>query len=113
MVAVYNCETRMDSSFYYEEPGTAGVVNWDKYFPATNYVMRPLQWDPTTRRTTNFSDHTGNILPAYDIDYPDEYDWWEFGGFRYRPFDNIDYRHENNNIYTSNASKSSRFNELG
>jgi hypothetical protein len=63
--------------------------------------MRPLQWHPTTRRTTNFSDHTGNILPAYDIDYPDEYDWWEFGGFRYRPFDNIDYRHENNNIYTS------------
>lgn len=101
MVCVFNCETRLQAPFYHEYPN-GSTAQLRKYFPATNYIMRPIEWDPAGIDTSNFDDGTGEIMAQYKTDYPEEYNRWGFGGFRYKPVINIDYMHkQNNKLYVS------------
>jgi len=108
MVCVFNCETRMPTDLYWEFPNKACNYNSDKYFPATNYVMRPLDWGSSygdnftgASNCKSSNGYGGNIIPQYDNDYPNEWREWGWGGFHFRPSVNIDYIHDNDTPYTS------------
>lgn len=62
------------------------------YFPLVHYIMRPNEFDDS-----NFEGDPADIANDNDLyeeyfeDYPEEYLYWKFGGFRFLPQTNTDY----------------------
>lgn len=79
MAAMFTCEARCGLHYGFN----AQTPN--QYFPLMGYVIRPAQWDVAK----NLSDN--GIWPQYGIDYGNEIDFWEWGGFRFLPQVNPDY----------------------
>lgn len=89
-VCMFVCESVTNPWFVYEIPTKSAEEIGDEYpsfykcFPYTAYIMRPW-WGYTP---TDY--------------YPNEDEWYNWGGFRYRPMMNVDYFHNQNyNIYNS------------
>jgi hypothetical protein len=78
----FGCESSVNLPFLYKD-----------YFPNRNYVMRPAVYDDKLDSETVEDYLTSlNIFPEYDIDYPDEYLKWGYGGFSLPGGDNPDYQ---------------------
>jgi hypothetical protein len=96
MIALFNCESRIHLPYNYEAPITdPPSYQMGKFFPATNYIMRPNEWE-TTVENDNFCGGAGIVYDNYKSDYPDEWIYWRYGGYRYQPQFNIDYMHIQN-----------------
>jgi hypothetical protein len=72
------------------------------YFPLVHYIMRPGKWDDGSfggdpADVANDND----IYDEYFIDFPDEYLYWKFGGFRFLPQINTDYSVKGPTLYFS------------
>lgn len=79
MTAMFTCEHRCGLHYSYNQQ------NPNQSFPLMDYVIRPAQWDVAKNMNDN------GIWPQYAIDYPNEIDFWEWGGFRFLPQVNPDY----------------------
>jgi hypothetical protein len=96
MIALFNCESRIHLPYNYEVPITdPPSYQMGKFFPATNYIMRPNEWE-TTVQDDNFCGGAGIVYDNYKSDYPSEWLYWKYGGYRYQPQFNIDYMHIQN-----------------
>lgn len=97
MVALFNCESHIHLPYYHEVTSVdPRDFIFNKYFPATNYIQRPINW-----RTNPLSDNfesagNGHISQNYHDSYYNEEYIWRYGGYRFRPNYNIDYLHTNN-----------------
>jgi len=96
MVSLFNCESPVHLPYNHERGKATDYPTFEWFFPATNYIQRPINWNTSDVPNNNFCGGTGIIYDAYKSDYPHEYDWWRYGGYRYRPSFNIDYMHVNN-----------------
>jgi hypothetical protein len=92
LVCMFVSESRIQQCFSYEIPTTAiyndgNYPSFYKFFPRTNYVMRPYAG-------------VGYVYidPQYKLDYPNEDMMWLRGGFHYRPKNNSDFYRESNLI---------------
>ncbi len=83
LCVMFACESRISTHFAHNK-GT----NTTDYFPLTNYVIRPNRWNPSKSVVDN------NVFEDYDTDYPDEFDIWTKGGFRFFQQFNIDYSYD-------------------
>jgi hypothetical protein len=87
MAMMFTCESK--AAIHY-----ASSENYPlEYFPAVGYVQRPRRWD-----TDDFASEdrgliakNNNIQPRYFVDFPNEYNIWKWGGFRFRQTVNTDY----------------------
>lgn len=61
-------------------------------FPMIHYVQRPQDWNSTCEN--NF-DGGNEIDPQYKADFPGEFSYWEYGGFKTIPLFNPDYEQWN------------------
>jgi hypothetical protein len=77
----FGCESSVNLPFLYKD-----------YFPNRNYVFRPAIYTAKLD-TESIDDYYArlNIYPEYDIDYPDEYLNWGYGGFHIPSGNNVDY----------------------
>jgi hypothetical protein len=95
MACMFNTESRIHVALAHEvNIGNDFGVVLNKFFPATNYIMRPSEWDTTL--DNNKCSNGGNIFDEYYSDYPGEDTTWRYGGYRFFPQYNIDYMHSNN-----------------
>lgn len=95
MACIFNTESRIHVALAHESSvGNDFGVVLNKFFPATNYIMRPSNWD--TSLSDNKCSNGGNVHDEYYEDYQGEDTIWRYGGYRYRPQYNIDYMHSNN-----------------
>lgn len=95
MASLFNCESVIHLP-YNHEGGKLSDFQSKWFFPATNYIQRPISWDTDDPANTNFCGGDGNIFDAYKDDYPGEYNVWRYGGYRTQPRINTDYLHVNN-----------------
>ena len=86
MCVMYASENRVGNQYAY------GLTYPFQHFPQTNYVIRP------NRFNNDFSSNDPviiasncNLFPEYFDNYPEEWNNWKFGGFRFREKINIDY----------------------
>lgn len=88
LCVMFTCESRTATHFAFE-------TDSNRFFPATHYVMRPLQFDKDkfTQGAEEVYDDN-NINPEYFDDYGDEYLLWGYGGLRFKQAYNIDYSQE-------------------
>jgi hypothetical protein len=106
LVVLYCCESKVQLNYQYEIPtksraeiGASEYPSYNKYFPATHYIMRPNLWKDTL--SDNYANN-GSISQDYRDNYPNEDMLWGWGGFRYRPLHDMDYYHNQRwNIYPS------------
>jgi hypothetical protein len=63
------------------------------YFPMTHYIMRPNKFDDSNFAGGDIPTIAGDnkVFEEYFTDYPQEYNLWKFGGFRFQPQVNTDY----------------------
>lgn len=95
IAAMFSCESRICLPYLFE---TGVGVGDRKFFPATNYVVRPFAWDPNLAPDFQTSFFHG----AYVQSYPNEENIWGFGGFKFKPQTNIDYsRQDEDHTVTS------------
>jgi len=98
LIAIFNCESRVHIPYMHEAPAVdPPAFQIEKFFPATNYIMRPNDWEPNVK-DDNFCGGTGIVYDDYNASYPDEWIYWRYGGYRFLPLYNIDYLHINNTL---------------
>jgi len=88
MCIMYASENRVGANFAY------GLTYPFQHFPQTNYVIRPNKdWNEDNFGTGVAADIAidNNIFPEYFEDYPNEWDHWNHGGFRFNQLTNLDY----------------------
>lgn len=91
LVVMYTAESRIASHFAFNLSNTAT----SQFFPATNYVIRPNRFDDSMFSGTPQDIADGNNLyREYFNDYPTEFLYWKFGGFRFNMSFNSDYSKE-------------------
>jgi len=97
LIVMYACESRVSSSFGYN--GNFPL----EFFPMTNYVMRPNRWKDSSFGSGVIDDiiDDNNMQPDYFDDYPEEYNFWKFGGFRFDQQYNLDYSVKGPKLYFS------------
>jgi hypothetical protein len=63
------------------------------YFPLTHYIMRPLEFNDALFGTGIANDIavSNELFEEYFDDYPNEWELWKYGGFRFKPSFNVDY----------------------
>ena len=84
MCCVASIESRAHTPYNYNF--SAGTN--DQVFPLVNYIMRPHRWD-IVAAPNNYINN--NIFVGYETDYDQEYDNWNYGGFKFLPLTNFDY----------------------
>ena len=83
---------------YPTESRAAQQLMWDAKFPNRHYVMRPHKY----KITSNMSTDNPKLYSTYFSDYPNEENYWGYGGFHIFPANNSDYSATlNDRIYTS------------
>jgi hypothetical protein len=96
LVNMFCCETRISMNYCFgDAPSKHSTFHT---FPKKQYVMRPNKWDPTPA-DENWAEEN-NLQGEYEEVYGKEWNWWGYGGFRFRPRVNHDYSH---------TSRTSRF----
>ena len=96
MIALFNVESRVHVAYFHEVAKLdPPQYQMGKFFPATNYIMRPNEWK-TDVENDNFCGGSGIVYDTYKSDYPSEWIYWRYGGYRYQPQYNIDYMHFQN-----------------
>lgn len=60
-----------------------------KFYPETNYILRPGPFDDLVAEWAG-------APAAYKAAFPNEDDYWYYGGFRFLPQGNVDYLHQLN-----------------
>lgn len=91
LVVMYTSESRIASHFAFNLSDTPVT----QFFPATNYVIRPNRFDDADFAGTPDEVADGNnLFREYFNDYPNEYNYWTYGGFRFNMFFNSDYSKE-------------------
>jgi hypothetical protein len=63
------------------------------YFPLTHYIMRPLEFNDALfgNGIANDIAVSNELFEEYFDDYPNEWELWKYGGFRFKPSFNVDY----------------------
>lgn len=79
LLIMFTAESRTVLPYYYGE-----------YFPMVHYVMRPYTFDGGNQNA-NFDSGGGNVYDDYLTDYPNEFNSWGYGGFKFFGEGNIDY----------------------
>lgn len=102
MILMYSCESRASLPYEFEQ-NVLGAVTEDRYFPATNYIIRPLYYDPAFTAGGQPWPAHGKYANDADADYPSEAEVWCYGGFRFLPQINIDYQKEEENFPSFSA----------
>lgn len=111
MIALYNVESRVHVAYFHEVPkADPPQYQMGKFFPATNYIMRPNEWK-TDVEDDNFCGGAGIVYDTYKSDYPSEWLYWRYGGYRYQPQYNIDYMHIQN-VVTWTTKPTTGYREL-
>lgn len=89
MVMMFNCESRTATNFAYN----SGNQSTQQFFPMTHYVIRPNRFDDVSFGSGSISDiaNDNNIFLDYFSDYPNEWNIWKYGGFRFAQGFNSDY----------------------
>ncbi|RLD67445.1 MAG: hypothetical protein DRI95_04775, partial [Bacteroidetes bacterium] len=96
LIAMWTAETRINLSFAFNDEAT--LHNSTQYFPLKNYVVHPHEWDDTSFGGTAADVYNdNNIFSDYETDYGDEFNNWQYGGFRFSPQVNDDYTQEDKN----------------
>lgn len=97
LAVLFTCESRTATHY-------AHISQYPlQYFPAVNYVQRPRRWD-----TDDFGSQSGEIISKennlwyqYFRDFPEEWNNWQYGGFRINQQSNIDYSKQGPLEFTS------------
>ena len=77
-------------------------------YPRTNYIQRPWKWDPGDPdsnfgiKTIGFFNYADKINEQYKTDFPEEYGYWQYGGFKFMNKINVDYLKEKDNAGFTN-----------
>ena len=96
----------LNYAFNNEEPKHSS----EQWFPLKNYVMRPTRWtdDEFGAGVTYDIYEKNNLIDTYEVDYGDEWNLWQYGGFRFFnlatsvPLINLDYsKKDNTRSFTS------------
>lgn len=89
LCVMFTVTSRIHSPYFVQDTVTvnAGNPTNNLFFPSVNYIMRPNEWTPGQIGTNTYP----NVWPGYFTDYPQEYNLWNYGGFRFLPLTNIDY----------------------
>lgn len=87
MCVMYNCESRISSHYSHSNEYPL------QHFPMVHYVMRPNRFDDSSFDSGVVEDiiNDNNLHDTYLEDYPNEYAYWKFGGFRFLQEYNVDY----------------------
>ena len=95
MLVTATVETRCNLAYSIGTRGTQSTLNYFNNFPRQNYVIRPIRWDTT--KEDNFEAGGGRIHNNYyGATYSEnEFDFWKYGGFRFRQVANLDYSQYN------------------
>jgi len=101
-IAMWTAETRTNLSYAFNQ--NADKNSMDAFFPLKHYVQRPYKW-----KDNKFADGASEVYDdnrmhgQYEDDYGDEFLWWQYGGFRFKPQTNRDYskRHTTQLITTT------------
>jgi hypothetical protein len=101
-LAHYISMARTPIESQYMKPQSKSDVN--QYYPLVNYRMRPFNWN-----TNDVPNNIPNVWQDYFDDFGAEYDWWQFGGFRFIHTINQDYAQSNS--YHSYIAKPVSFEE--
>jgi hypothetical protein len=87
LINMYTAETRSPLCFSFEE--SPSVLNdLAKFYPLKNYVPRPYVW--------SVSNPAASVNDIYGATYGNEWDYWQFGGFKYIQTINQDNVNRNN-----------------
>ena len=104
-VAMWTAETRTNLSFFFGDPSDSSSM--DSSFPLRNYTPRPYEYSTDkfgTEDVVQIKDD--NFLSGdYINDYGDEWKYWQYGGFRFKPQTNIDYSKKNTTLLLTTAPK--------
>lgn len=94
-LVMWTAEQKSNLAYSYGVDSTdSALADTQQFFPNVNYIYRPLTWDS--------NDVFDGLATDYHTIYPHEDAAFGFGGFRFRPQNNIDYSHaENNRVYSS------------
>jgi len=101
LVTIWTAETRINLSFMFNDEAPE-KANLDQAFPLINYIPRPSKWDEGNEENRSTFESNNNLNPSYFDDYGFEWNFWRFGGFRFRPQTNIDYsKYQTTILYSS------------
>lgn len=90
LISMWTAETRINLSFAFND--NSSKHSYNKFFPLKNYIQRPYKWQDDQFNNGAAAVYADNhIFAEYEDDYGDEYLFWGYGGFRYKPQVNIDY----------------------
>jgi hypothetical protein len=97
MIIMYACESRISSALSFNGQFPS------EFYPLTNYIMRPNRWSDSSFDSGVIDDivDDNNMQPDYFEDYPEEYNFWKFGGFRFDQQFNTDYSVKGPKLYFS------------
>lgn len=97
LIVMYACESISSSALSYN--GEYPL----EFFPLTHYVMRPNRWDDSSFGTGDLDviADDNNMQRDYFDDYPEEYNFWKYGGFRFDQQYNVDYSVKGPRLYFS------------
>jgi hypothetical protein len=87
LAVMFTCETRSSVNLAYNSDG------FDQFFPLTNYVMRPGEFE-TSAFASGVADDiavSNQLYTTYFDDYPEEWTQWLYGGIKYNQVTNLDY----------------------
>lgn len=78
---------------YFAQTRWASFLDYTISYPRVNYVMRPGRWK--SKGSDSWSNRSGGLIyDQYNVDYPDEYKRWIYGGFKFGKLNgaqNVDY----------------------
>lgn len=97
LCVMYACESISDSALSHN--GGTPL----EFFPLKHYVQRPGQFDDSSFGGGNLDDiaDDNNMSRDYFDDYPGEYNFWKFGGFKFEQNYNSDYAVKGPSLYFS------------
>jgi hypothetical protein len=87
MIMLFPCESK--AAIHYASSEDYPL----QYFPTTHYVIRPRRWEDTEFNSGSYIRiaEDNNLWEEYFEDYPNEWNIWDYGGFRFQQVANIDY----------------------
>jgi hypothetical protein len=84
---------RQFMSVYDVQSFTHCPLAYTEFFPNVNYIIRPQIWDSGIKP----QDQQRKMFEEYDETYPEEYNRWRYGGFRFHSTPmNLDFSKTNN-----------------
>lgn len=87
LLNMFCCESRVNLCFGYGNNGSA--LNSNRHvFPTKQYVMRPHKWNQAAGDNYGDWESQNHLQPGYADEYGPEWQWWGYGGFRFRPITN-------------------------